>query len=133
MIVERIVSYLKAKGIAISTFEKELHLGNTTLSKAYKTGGSIGTDKLEKIISYCEDLSPLWLVTGEGDMLVSSQEQQPAPDPRGSDEENNSQKKEAPEVEVSVVNKAGAVIISDVQALKSIISSAVVKALEDIK
>lgn len=72
MIVERIVYYLKQKGIAISTFERELGLGNTTLSKAYKTGGSIGTDKLEKIISHCEDLSPLWLVTGEGEMLNSA-------------------------------------------------------------
>lgn len=72
MIVERIVHYLQEKGIAISAFEREMGLGNTTLSKAYKTGGSIGTDKLERILSNCKDLSPLWVVTGEGEMLVGS-------------------------------------------------------------
>lgn len=76
MIVERLVDYLKHKGIAISAFERDLGLGNTTLSKAYKTGGSIGTDKLEKILSYCTDLSPLWLVTGQGGMLLNQDTKQ---------------------------------------------------------
>ena len=72
MIVDRIVQYLERKGIKISAFEKEIGLGNTTLSKAYKTGGSIGSDKIEKILSLCPDLSPLWLVTGEGEMFVDA-------------------------------------------------------------
>ena len=70
MIVERIVKYLESKGVKISAFEKEVGLGNATLSKAYRTGGSIGSDKIEKILSSCPDLSPLWLMTGEGDMLA---------------------------------------------------------------
>lgn len=74
MIVDRIVTYLESKGVKISAFEKELGLGNATLSKAYRTGGSIGSDKIEKIISSCQDLSPLWLVTGEGEMLVNENE-----------------------------------------------------------
>ena len=72
MIVERIVQYLELKGVKVSTFEREVGLGNTTLSKAYRTGGSIGSDKIEKILSYCPDLSPSWLVTGEGEMLVDA-------------------------------------------------------------
>lgn len=75
MIVERIIDYLKRKGIAVSAFERDLGLGNATLSKAYRTGGAIGTDKLEKIVSSCKDLSPFWLVTGEGEMLVSEKKE----------------------------------------------------------
>ena len=71
MIVERIVYYLKQKGISITTFEKEAGLGHATLLKAHKTGGAIGSDKLEKIISVCKDLSPTWLLTGEGEMLLN--------------------------------------------------------------
>ena len=70
MIVERIIYYLKQKGVAVSAFEREMGFANTTLSRAYRSGGAIGTDKLELIISHCKDLSPLWLVTGEGEMLV---------------------------------------------------------------
>ena len=74
MIVERLVLYLKHKGIAVSAFEKELGLGNATISKAYKAGGSIGSDKIEKIFLQCRDLSPIWLMTGDGDMIISDDE-----------------------------------------------------------
>ena len=69
MIVDRIVKYLESKGVKVSAFEREMGWGNTTLSKAYKTGGAIGSDKIEKILSTCTDLSPLWLITGQGPML----------------------------------------------------------------
>lgn len=76
MIVERIIQYLGQKGISVSTFEKNLGLGNTTLSKAYRTGGSIGSDKIEKIISECKDLSPSWLLRGEGEMIIQEQKEE---------------------------------------------------------
>lgn len=120
MIVERIVYYLKEKGIAVSAFERELGLGNTTISRAYKTGGAIGTDKLEKIISHCKDLSPLWLVTGEGDMLIGE-----------SSQHTDAVQTEKPAIEVSVVKTAGAVIISDARSLESMIQDAVSKALRN--
>lgn len=69
MIVDRLVQFIESKGVAVSAFEKELGLGNTTISKAYKNGGSLGSDKIEKILSSCPELSPLWLVTGNGPML----------------------------------------------------------------
>lgn len=119
MIVERIVYYLKEKGIAVSAFERDLGLGNTTISRAYKAGGAIGTDKLEKIISHCKDLSPLWLVTGEGDMLIGESSQCLTPTAQN----------EKPTIEVSVVKSAGAVIISDVKSLENMIHDAVSKAM----
>lgn len=114
MIVERIICYLQHKGIAVSTFEKELGLGNTTISRAYKSGAAIGTDKLEKIISYCPDLSPLWLVTGEGEMIVGEKEKE---------EEAHTP------IEVSVVRSGGAVVIADASFLENMIKDAVNKAI----
>ena len=80
MIVERIVKYLESKGIAVSAFEREAGLGNATLSRASRNGTAIGTDKLEKIFSMCEDLSPLWIITGEGPMLKNEAKDSNSPD-----------------------------------------------------
>jgi SOS-response transcriptional repressor LexA len=79
MIVDRVVKYLESKGIKVSAFEREMGWGNTTLSKAYKTKGAIGSDKIEKILSSCPDLSPLWLITGQGPMLKVGEVSQDSP------------------------------------------------------
>ena len=69
MVVERITEYLDYKGISVSAFEKSTGMSNASFSKSLKSGGSIGSDKLETILSHYPDLSAEWLVRGEGDML----------------------------------------------------------------
>jgi phage repressor protein C with HTH and peptisase S24 domain len=72
MIVERIKQFIDEKGIAISAFEKSVGMSNASFGKSLKNGGAIGTDKLENILSIYPDLSPSWLLTGEGSMLRPS-------------------------------------------------------------
>ena len=71
-IKERLLAYIRQKGIRPSEFER-----NAGLSNAYiqNVKNSIGADKLKGIISYYKDLNPEWLLTGEGEMLKS-----PSPD-----------------------------------------------------
>lgn len=83
MIVDRLVQFIESKGVAVSAFEKELGLGNTTISKAYRNGGSLGSDKIEKILSSCPELSPLWLVTGRGPMLNGTEWADDSPEVKG--------------------------------------------------
>ena len=64
-IQERILQYLENKDITPYKFCKDLGFPMGYLNKR----GVIGTDKYLKIIKYCKDLSPEWLLTGEGDML----------------------------------------------------------------
>ena len=64
-IQERILQYLENKDITPYKFCKDLGFPRGYLNKR----GVIGTDKYLKIIKYCKDLSPEWLLTGEGDML----------------------------------------------------------------
>lgn len=68
-IVERLKEYIDSRNISVSAFEKSVGMGNASFGKSLKTGGAIGTDKLENILNKYADLSPEWLLTGEGDMI----------------------------------------------------------------
>lgn len=69
MILDRIKLYIDTKCISIAAFEKSVGMSNASFSKSLKNNGAIGTDKLENILSVYSDISPEWLLTGQGDML----------------------------------------------------------------
>lgn len=66
---ERLRIYIDYKGISKYRFYKEAGLSNGFLDKE----GNIGSDKCEKIYYLYPDLNLIWLITGEGDMILSSQ------------------------------------------------------------
>ena len=90
MIVDRLKQYIDTKGIPIATFERSVGMSNASFGKSLKNKGAIGTDKLENILSIYSDISPSWLLTGEGPMLREA-----------------SPKADAPKVEASVQTKTG--------------------------
>lgn len=65
-IKERLVAYLKFKGINKSEFGRIIGVSNAYISSIRK---SIQPDKVEKIASSFPDLDVSWLVTGEGEMI----------------------------------------------------------------
>lgn len=69
MILERLKEYMDCKGIKIAAFERSIGMSNASFGKSLKNGKSIGTDKLENILSIYKDINPNWLLTGEGSML----------------------------------------------------------------
>ena len=72
MIRQRIIHYIESKGISKYKFYQLTGLSNGFLDK----DGAIGSDKCEIILSHFTDLSPRWLITGEGSM-VSAGDQEP--------------------------------------------------------
>lgn len=70
-VVLRIKEYIDYKCISISAFEKSIGMSNASFGKSLKNGGSIGSDKLERILNIYTDLCPIWLMTGQGNMLSS--------------------------------------------------------------
>jgi len=87
MIVKNIDTFLKHKGIKIGQSEKDLGLSNSTLVKAINGNKSIKTDNLEKFLKLYKEINPIWLLTGEGEMLISNQSES-----IGHSEENNDPK-----------------------------------------
>lgn len=69
MILERLKEYIDYRGISVAAFERSIGMANASFGKSLKNKGAIGTDKLEKILSTYSDISPVWLLTGTGDML----------------------------------------------------------------
>ena len=53
---------------------------DAAFGKALKNNGAIGTDKLENILSAYPDINPVWLLTGNGNMLTSGNPAATAPD-----------------------------------------------------
>lgn len=45
-------------------------MSNASFGKSLKNGGAIGTDKLENFLKTYPEVSPTWLLTGKGNMLV---------------------------------------------------------------
>lgn len=91
MILERLKEYIDYRGISVAAFERSIGMANASFGKSLKNKGAIGTDKLEKILSTYPDISPAWLMTGEGDMLKTKRtpENPQAQEPANSEHKDN--------------------------------------------
>lgn len=64
---ERILIYLDCKGYTQYEFSKKTGLSNGFL----KSGSSISSDNLKLLSNNYKDLNILWVITGEGNMLIN--------------------------------------------------------------
>ena len=82
---DRLLKYIEHTGLATSRFESLCGLSNGYV-RNLKT--QIGADKLSNILNAFPELSKIWLLTGEGSMLVNtSNTSAPAPSPSSTEEE----------------------------------------------
>lgn len=75
-IKDRILEFISYKNITIAEFERNVDLANGYIKK-FK--GSIGSDKLNNIVSFYPELNIGWLITGNGEMLKSEASTIPTP------------------------------------------------------
>lgn len=66
---ERLILYLKAKGLSQGKFERMCGLSNGYVNNLKR---SVTAEKLASISAACSDLNTNWLLTGEGDMLKAN-------------------------------------------------------------
>ncbi|HSU26788.1 MAG TPA: hypothetical protein VLJ68_00280 [Chitinophagaceae bacterium] len=72
-VIDRLLKYLSGKGISAYAFERNCQVANGYLKKHQQGKGSIGSDILQKVHRNYPDLDLVWLLAGEGEMLVAGQ------------------------------------------------------------
>lgn len=70
-VLQRIKEYIDFKGITNKSFEQSIGFSNGAFAAQLKNNRTIGVDKLEKILTVYNELSPSWILKGEGEMLIS--------------------------------------------------------------
>lgn len=73
--IERLYQYLSIKGVKPTNFEREIGLSNGYLSAQKKRLANLGEEIILKITENCRDLSIVWFLTGEGEMLIEKNAQ----------------------------------------------------------
>ena len=67
--IKRVKKFIDFKGLAVSVFEKNISMSNNSIQTAIKRNSGMKDDVLNKILNFYEEINPLWLLTGEGEML----------------------------------------------------------------
>ncbi|MCX8676449.1 MULTISPECIES: hypothetical protein [Apibacter] len=70
--IHRIKQYIDYKGLNNSSFEKKNNLSNGYIGTQLKRESDLGEGVLNKILDNCLDINPVWLLTGDGEMLKSN-------------------------------------------------------------
>ncbi|MEO4004258.1 S24 family peptidase [Flavobacterium sp. CAU 1735] len=67
--IERVKEIIRYYGLSISGFEKKIHMSNNSIQTAIKRTASLKDDTLNNILKAFPDISPEWLLMGNGKMF----------------------------------------------------------------
>jgi hypothetical protein len=72
---ERVLQVLKYKNMNVNSASKVLGIPQRTLNRQVNEDGKVGMELLYSIMDNFVDISPLWLVMGDGEMILADSEQ----------------------------------------------------------
>lgn len=71
--IDRFDTYMASAGLNDNKVTVQLNLAVGLIGKSRKPGRDLSRPVIEKILSYYTDLNGVWLLTGEGEMLIGEQ------------------------------------------------------------
>ncbi len=72
--IDRLMQFIQYSGLSARQFDLSIGASNGYTLRMSKNRASIGSDVIENILRTYPDLNVVWLLTGEGPMLKSQQE-----------------------------------------------------------
>ena len=132
--LSRIKKFIDSKGISIRMFEQSVGMSNGSFASQLKNNKTIGVDKIENILQTYTEVNPVWLLTGQGKMLIQPQSITPQ-----NDEEcmylrmlemKNAEIKDK-DVEIKILNREIGSLQSDVNRLETDLKSNIEKSQEE--
>lgn len=67
--IDRIAKFIEAKDISLNAFDKSIGRPAGYIGKQIRSKASIGSDIVETILRAHKEISPQWLIFGEGEMF----------------------------------------------------------------
>lgn len=74
--IDRLMQFIKYSGLSARKFDLSIGASNGYTLRMSKNRASIGSDVLENILKAYPDLNVAWLLTGEGAMLKSQEQEE---------------------------------------------------------
>lgn len=74
MITDRIKQIIENEKISVRVFEEKLGVSQGSINKAINLGGDLKVNTLNKIVDLFPQYNPMWILTGNGEMLKNSNE-----------------------------------------------------------
>ena len=71
--IDRFDAYMASAGLNDNKVTVQLNLAVGLIGKSRKPGRDLSRPVIEKILAYYTDLNGVWLLTGEGEMLIGQQ------------------------------------------------------------
>lgn len=69
--IDRFLQYIEYKGVTENKATVDCDLSKGLLGQAKSGKSDLGNKTIEKVLNFYQDLSRVWLLTGEGEMLKS--------------------------------------------------------------
>ncbi len=73
-VADRLLQFLNDKNISKSEFADSLGIGRSNITHIFTGRNNVSDKTLSKILSTYPDINPMWLVTGNGEMLIEKPE-----------------------------------------------------------
>lgn len=72
--IDRFDAYMASSGLNDNKVTNQLRLAVGLIGKSRKPGRDLSRSVIEKILAHYSDLNGVWLLTGEGEMLLESRD-----------------------------------------------------------